>query len=280
MRSLAAVLSVALLSSCTDHDKKLKEKIEQREQAKKDYEKVSEAKRKAAIPTVEPVHLEPPWDDATYTRVATGKPCPEGTWALFKETPGEGDEKKANDAKRPDLVKKVTAGTYVTNLRLSGGVVVHPYNAKKKTITVELDGLVECTDALGMVSLAWGEPAKPFRPPGGGGDDDDDAITPQSVWRAKPLLFKLPFDSKEEANVFMEGPGTLVEARLVYTLGKPDVDKHLVKTSRLAKEDGSRPGQDAMDWGAGRLVHVNLIGVRLATDHEKTALVEKKYPAK
>src|SRR5437773_994342 len=123
-----------LVCGCTDHSKKLKEKIEAREQAKKDLDKVAEAKRKAAIP------------------------------------------------------------------------------------------VVECTDGLGMVSLAWGDPAKPFRPPGGGGDDDDEALTPQSVWRARPLLIKLPFATKAEAAKFAEGAGTLLEARLVYTLGKPDLD--------------------------------------------------------
>jgi hypothetical protein len=160
--------------------------------------------------------------------------------------PGEGEAQKANAAKKDELQKQVREGTYVTNLRLSGGVKVHPYNAKKKTTTIEIDGLVECTDALGMVSLAWGEPAKPFRPPGGGGDDDDEALTPQSVWRARPLLIKLPFATKAEAAKFAEGPGTLLEARLVYTLGKPDQDKHVVKTSRLAQEDGTRPGEDEM----------------------------------
>ena len=51
----------------------------------------------------------------------------------------------------------------------------------------------------------------------------------------------------------------------------------MVKTSKLAQEDGTRAGEDAMDWGAGRLVHVELIGVRIATDHEKVAVVEKLY---
>jgi hypothetical protein len=268
---------VVFACSCTDHSKKMKEKMEQREQAKKDLDKVAEAKRKAAIPVIEAAKLDPPWDDPKYTRIATGKPCPEGTWALFSTAPGEGEEQKKNEARREELKAKVREGTYVTNLRLSGGVVVHPYNAKKKTTTIELDGLVECTDGLGMVSFAWGEPAKPFRPPGGGGDDDDEALTPQSVWRARPLLFKLPFATKAEAAKFAEGAGTLIEARLVYTVGKPDQDKHVVKTSRLAQEDGTRPGQDEIDWGAGRLVHVDLVGVRLSTDHEKVAVMEKLY---
>ncbi len=278
MRLTVLALVVPLMvCGCTDHSKKMKEKMEQREQAKKDLDKVAEAKRKAAIPVVEAAKLDPPWDDPKYQRVATGKPCPEGLWALFAPVPGEGEEQKKNAALKDELGKKVREGTYVTNLRLSNGVKVHPYNAKKKTTTVEIDGLVECTDGLGMVSVAWGEPAKPFRPPGGGGDDDDEALTPQSVWRARPLLMKLPFATKAEAAKFAEGAGTLLEARLVYTLGKPDQDKHVVKTSRLAQEDGTRPGEDAMDWGAGRLVHVDLIGVRLSTDHEKVAVVEKLY---
>jgi hypothetical protein len=275
---MRALLWLSLLwVGCTDHEKKLKERVEARETAKKDLEKAAEARRKAGIPAVEPAKLGPPWDDAGYQRVATGKPCPEGLWALFPGTPGEGPGKAENEKKRPELREKVRQDTYVTNFRLSSGVKVHPYNAKKKYVLVEVDGLVECTDGLGLLSLAWGEPAKPFRPPGGGGDDDDEAMTPQAVWRARPLFFKLPFATRQEAQAFAEGPGALLEARMVYTLGKPDVDKHVVKTSRVAAEDGSRPGEDPIDWGAGRLVHVSLVGVRLSTDHEKVAVLEKQY---
>ena len=277
MRPVLPLLLVGSLLACTDHSKKMKEKLEQREQAKKDLELAAEKKRKAGIPVIEPAKLDAPWDGPAYVRVAPGKPCPDGLWAMFSATPGEGDEQKKNDARRAELVEKVKAGTYVTNLRLSGGVVVHPWNAKKKSTTIELEGLVECTDGLGMVTVAWGDPAKPFRPPGGGGDEDDEALTPQSVWRARPLMFKLPFATKAEAAAFAEGPGTLLEARLVYRLGKADQDKHVVKTSRLAQEDGTRPGEDAMDWGAGRLVHVKLVGVRVSTDHEKVSVVEKLY---
>jgi hypothetical protein len=32
------------------------------------------------------------------------------------------------------------------------------------------------------------------------------------------------------------------------------------------------------DWGAGRMVRAELIGVRLAADREKTTVAEKKGP--
>src|SRR6185436_14728860 len=101
------LVAFAVLASCTDHEKKLKERVEAREQAKKDLEKAAEAKRKAGIPVIEPAHLEAPWDDAKYVRVGTGKPCPEGSWALFPQVPGEGDEQKKNEAKREGYVKQL-----------------------------------------------------------------------------------------------------------------------------------------------------------------------------
>ena len=44
--------------------------------------------------------------------------------------------------------------------------------------------------------MAWGDPAKPFRPKD---DDEDEGNPPQSVWRAQPLLFPIPFDTAAEA---------------------------------------------------------------------------------
>ena len=33
------------------------------------------------------------------------------------------------------------------------------------------------------------------------------------------------------------------------------------------------------DWGAGRMVHADLVGLRVASDHEKTELFQKKGEA-
>ena len=254
-----------LLAACTDHEKKLKERIEAREQARKDLEKSTEDKRKAAIPKIDAAVLEPFWDDASKLRVTTGKPCPEGLWALFPKDPEAGANRRA------ELLGQVRAATFVTNLRLSGGVNVLPYNAKKKQLTIEVDGLVECVDSLGAVSLAWGKPAKVLRPKG----EQLEELSPQSVWRAKPMLLPLPM-SKAEATQFVESKAALLEARMVFTLGKVLMDTHLQKAPGVVAEDGGTKDEE-MDWGAGRLVNVDLVGVRLSTDHEKSMVLEKRY---
>jgi hypothetical protein len=263
MRRVWLVVLIAV--ACTNHEQKLKERIEQREQAKKDLEKAAEDKRKAAIPKIEPAHLEPYWDDAAYLRVTTGKPCPEGLWSLFPKNPEHGAEK------REELVAKMRAAKFVTNLRLSGGVNVLPYDARKKSLTVEVDGLVECVDELGSISLAWGKPARVLRPKG----EQMEELSPQSVWRAKSVFLALPM-SKADATQFIENKSALLEARLVFTLGKVLVDTHLQKAPGVAAEDGTAKDEE-MDWGAGRLVNVELVGLRLSTDHEKVAVLEKRY---
>ena len=87
-------------------------------------------------------------------------------------------------------------------------------------------------------------------------------------------LFPLPFATAKEANAFRDKEGLGLEARLVFKLGKIDVDKKNAKTSRPLPDAGAV--NEELDWGAGRLVHVQLIGVRVATDFEKHLLAEKK----
>jgi hypothetical protein len=261
-RGLFAVTLAALaLCACTNHKKKMDERVKKHDDAKVDFEKKEDDKRKAAA-KFEVAQLEPPWDDPAYLKVTSGKPCPDGVWAMFSTAPGEDAEKAANEKKRAELLPKVKDGTYVTVLNVDTGVKVGKYNEKKKVLPIEVEGLVECTDGVGMVSMAWGEPAKVKRP----SKDQAEETTPQSVWSAKPISFALPFDSQAEASAFVEGPGAGLQVRLVYKVRKVQEDKHLVKTE-LGK----------IDFGAGRLMHVDLVAARLATDHEKTAVVEKKY---
>ncbi len=138
-RLLAVVLAACTLTpvACTNHKKKMDERVKTREEAKKEFEDKEEAKRKAAIPKIEPAHLEPFWDDAAFLKVGSGKPCPEGVWAMFSTAPGEDAEKAANEAKRGDYLPKVKGATYVTTLNVDTGVKVLPYNAKKKALPVE-----------------------------------------------------------------------------------------------------------------------------------------------
>ena len=241
-----------------------------RDAEKKAFEDAKEAKRLAAIPKIEPAKLDPFWDSPDYLRAFNGKPCPEGLWALFHDTPGEGAVKAANEGKRAALAEKVKASTFVAVIHSGGGLEVRPYNKKKKRLTVEIDGLLECTDGLGVVSLAWGDPAKPFRAPVPG--DEDEVLPPQSVWRAQPLIVHIPIATAAEAKKFVDENLVSLDARLVFTLGKVavDVKKH---KSMTAEEGADAP---MVDYGAGRLVHVAVLGTRIATDHEKVELVDQR----
>lgn len=269
---LLAVLCVALVGGCKSGSDRMKERQKAREAEKKAQEDAAEARRKANEPKIDWAKLDAFWDPPGAVKIASGKPCPEGLWALFPTTPGEGAEQQANEARREQLLEKVKGQTYVVQLRHDQGVVLRKYNAKKKRLTIEVEGLVECFDGAGLLSVAWGDPAKPYRPKD---DDEDEGNPPQSVWRAQPLLFPIPFDSAAEAKAFMEKEGIGTIARLVFTLGKPDVDSKFKKTMKPNGE----AGEDNLDWGAGRLVRVRLIGARLSTDFEKKLLAEKKTEA-
>lgn len=270
-------LCLALLAGCTDAKSKMKEREAARAAEKKALEAAAEAKRKAAQ-KFEAADLEPFWADPAYLKVGTGKPCPDGLWALFPTTPGEGAVKEANEKKRPELLEKVRAATFVAVMPFDTGVRLKKYNARKKTMAVEVDGLIECFDGAGILSLAWGQPAKAFRPRMPKEDDDDyeeGPATPQAVWRAQPLWFPLKFETAAEAQAFVERRGPGIEVRLVFTLGKVDVDKKVQKTARAYVPDAAVQ-EDDIDWGAGRLVHVDLLGVRVATNHEHDMLAEQR----
>jgi hypothetical protein len=198
-------------------------------------------------------------------KIASGKPCPEGLWSLFPTTAGEGAEQQANEAKRA----KVKGQTSVVQLRHNQGVELRKYNTRKKQLLVEVEGLVECFNGAGLLSLARGDPAKPFRPKD---EDEDDGNPPQSVWRAQPLLFPIPFDTAAEAKSFTEKDEIGTIARLVLTLGEPDVDTKFKKTMKPNGE----AREDTLDWGAGRLVRVKLIGVRISSDFEKKLLAVRR----
>ena len=88
--------------------------------------------------------------------------------------------------------------------------------------------------------------------------------------RARPLRLVVPFPTASAAKRFAQGEGLGLEARLVYRLGKVDVD------SKVKKVSGEGGASGEVDWGAGRLVRVELLGVRLGVDHERTAVMENR----
>ncbi len=267
---LCAVLAVS--GGCVDNKKKMKEAQQRRDAEKKSQEEKEAARLKALTPKVDRAKLDSFWDDPSFLKISLGRPCPEGLWSLFPGAPGEGAEQTRNESKRTELAEKMKNATFVVLLSHGNGVTMRKYNAKKKQLTVEVDGLVECYDGLGLLSVAWGQPAKPFRPPPP--DADEEEMTPQAVWRAQPLLFPLPFATAAEANKFRDKEGLGLETRLVFKLGKIDVDKKVLKTAKPLPDAGAV--KEELDWGAGRLVHVEVLGVRVGTNFEKTMLAEKR----
>lgn len=269
---LLAVLTCS--SGCVDNKTKMKEAQKKRDAEKKAQEDKEAARLKALQPKVDRAKLDSFWDDPSFVKISLGRPCPEGLWSIFPGTPGEGAEQTRNEAKRAELEEKMKSSTFVVLLAHGNGVTMRKYNPKKKTLTVEVDGLVECYDGLGLLSVAWGQPAKPFRPPAPDDDEEETMTSPQAVWRAQPLLFPLPFPNAAEATRFRDKAGLGIETRLVFKLGKIDIDRKKLKTEKPLPDAGAV--KEELDWGAGRLVHVEMLGVRVGTEFEKTLLAEKR----
>ncbi len=272
--SLLLIAALALGSGCTDNKTKMREAQKKRDAEKKAQEEKEAARLKALAPKVDRAKLDAFWDDPSFLKVSLGRPCPEGLWSIFPGAPGEGAEQTRNEAKRAELLEKMKSATFTVLLAHGNGVTMRKYNKKKKTLTVEVDGLVECYDGLGLLSVAWGDPARPFRPPAPDDDEEEAMTSPQAVWRAQPLLFPLPFPTAAEANKFRDKQGLGIETRIVFKLGKVDVDKKVLKTAKPLPDAGAV--KEELDWGAGRLVHVDVLGVRVGTDFEKTLLAEKR----
>jgi len=273
-RPLVALLALSLAGGCSDKTQKMKDAQKKRDEEKKTFEKEAEERAKAAAPKVDAAKLSDAWDNPEFLKIATGKRCPDGLWSLFPSTPGEDAEKARNEAQKPELADRMSQATYVAVFHHGTGVTLGKYDKKKKVLAVQVEGVLECFDGLGLLTVALGDGAKPFRPPKPKGSDED--LSPQAVWRAKPLTFHVPFEDPLEAKVFTQGEGLGTDARLVFTLGKTEVDEKLSKVP-ANEEAGTKGG--TVDWGAGRLVHAQLKGVRLATDHEKKVLVET-HPGK
>lgn len=265
--------SLVTMTGCVDNKKKMQEAQKKRDAEKKAQDEKEAARLKALTPKVDRAKLDATWDDPSFVKISLGRQCPEGLWSLFPGAPGETPaEQEKNETQRAALLEKMKTSTFVVLLTHGNGLTMRKYNAKKKQLTVEVDGLVECFDKLGLLSVAWGEPAKPFRPPPP--DADEEEMNPQAVWRAQPLLFPLPFPNAKEANAFRDKEGLGLEARLVFTLGKIETDTKVKKSAMPLPDAGAL--QQEVDWGAGRLVHVELKGVRVATDFEKKLLAERR----
>jgi hypothetical protein len=221
----------------------------------------SEAKPSTPPSTTPPaVKLEPFWDDPTYVKVVHDQKCPEGLEALF----GGG----ANAA-------KLKASTFVAVLRGPSQLKLGEYNQAKGEYPIDVQGVVFCHAPDGkLISVALGEGAHAYIP----GERD----VGEFYWDAAPisLTTKVGFNESKE---FREKNMLGMDARVVFKPGRTEVHKKVQKIKDTAEEAAERkkfniPSNTGgiEDWGAGRLVHAQVLGVRVGGDQSRTTLVEKK----
>ncbi len=223
-------------------------------------------------------HVGPPWEDSSYVEIRSDGPCPPNFWALFAgETPGATkEEKKANNAKRTELAKALKEQTYLVKLHGPEVVKLKPYDAPKGWFPLEVAGTIDCTDSIGRVAITWST-AK-AGDPGNSAAKEGSEIT-QNIWTAEPLKYTLPQKGMSEAKEFDTKNKLGLSARIFFKLGKTEIDRKLKKIPKVTEKAAGESlsmGGGTEDWGAGRMVRADGIGIRVATDKEKTMLIEKK----
>jgi hypothetical protein len=275
---LAAFLTVTLFacssgggSRASEQLAALKKKQEADAKAKKDKENKLEP-----LPT-EVIKLDAPYDDTQATVILPDGPCPEGFWALFPgDAPGGSpEEKKANAARRKELAEAARGKKYIVKLRAPAQVVLSPYDAPNGKFNIDVNGTIDCTDPLGRIALAWTD-AKAGDP--GNSAAKADAEFAQNVWTAPPAHFELKMVSLTEAKEFNDKNRFGLSARVGFGLGKAEVDKKIKKVAKVSEKAAGETlafGGGNEDWGAGRLLRADLLGIRVATDREKKQLAEQ-----
>lgn len=271
--TLVACNSGSSSSRATEQLAALKKKQEAEAKAKKEKDNKLEP-----LPT-EVVKLDAPYDDTQATVILPDGPCPDGFWALFPgDVPGATpEEKKANAAKRKELAEAAKAKKYIVKLRAPAQVVLSPYDAPGGKFVIDVHGTIDCTDPLGRIALAWtavkaGDP--------GNSAAKADADFAQNAWIAEPAHFDLFIKSLTEAKEFNDKNRFGLSARVAFGLGKVEVDKKIKKVAKVSEKVAAAGetlsfGGGNEDWGAGRLIHADLLGIRVATDREKKQVVEK-----
>lgn len=277
-RLLAGALLSFFLAACPDPaSKRTADQLAALEKKKSDAAKAAREDKPAPLPT-EVLRLEPPYDDTQAVLLTPDGPCPEGFWALFPgDAPGATpEEKKANAARRKAVAEEVRGKKYLLKLKGAGFVTLSPYDAPKGRFTIDVKGTIDCTDSIGHVAIAWTD-AKALDP--GASAAKEGAEVTQNVWTAPPVTFELPITSLTEAKAFNDQNRFGLSARVAFTPGKGEVDKKLKKLGRVTEKAAGETltiGGGTEDWGAGRLLRVELLGVRVATDREKKQLFDQR----
>lgn len=285
MRTPIALLAVVLAFGCSSKDsaaKKMEDKQKALDAAKAAKDKVLAEKDAArwgkGTPTEPPPKLDAPYDDSGNTLLKADLDCPGPFWALFSgDAPGgTPEEKKANAAKRGELAKTVTEKTYLVKFRAPTDMKLSAYDAPKGKFTITLPGTIDCTDSIGRIAIAWTKAEA--KDPGASAAKEGQEVNP-NIWVAQPIAFDAPVATMAEAKEFENKMRLSLSARVVLKLGKTEVDKKMKKIAKVTEKamgETISMGGGVEDWGAGRLIHAELVGVRVATDREKTQLFEKK----
>jgi len=248
-------------------------------------QKRAEAAKAEKVEPLEPlptniVKLEAPYDDVQTPVLLPDAPCPEGLWSLFPgEEPGTPSdkkrtpaEKKAAQARKAELAAGFAGRQYLLKLKGPAQVVLQPFDAPKGHFVIEVPGTFDCADAQGRIAIAWTD-TKAVDPAAGTGE------LGQNLWQATPLHFELPMNSLSEAKTWFDKNRGALSARVAFTLGKVEVDRKMKRPPKISRDVAGEHlamGGTDEDWGAGRLIHVSLVGVRVATDRERTQLFDQR----
>jgi hypothetical protein len=270
-----ALLAALCLAACTDSpSKRTQAQLDALKKKKATAANAEKDDALAPLPT-DVARLEPPYDDTQAVVLTPDGPCPEGLWALFTgDVPGATtEEKRANAANRQSIAAALRARRFLVRLRGPALVTLNPWDAPRGRFTIDVVGAVDCTDPAGRITLAWtdarvvGPSAQP---------DQDESL---NVWKAPPVTFELPHAAPGTAKTFFDQNRFGLSARVAFTLGQGEVDRKLKKVPAMTQQVGDEVvtvGGGTEDWGAGRLVRVTPLGVRVAAERERKQLFDQR----
>ena len=275
---IGCTLLLGLTGCPSDGSKKMADKQKALDEKKAALKSSAEQKEMLAELPKDVVRLDKPWEDSAYVLLRADGACPDHFWALFGgEAPGATkEEKKANAAKRPELAKALREQTYLVKLRAPDDVKLFPFDATKNEFPLEVMGTIDCTDSMGHVAIAW-TAAKAGDP--GSSAAKEGADVSQNIWMAQPMKFTLPMKGMADAKEFDTKNRLGLSARIFFKLGKGEIDKKLKKIPKVVEKAAGETltiGGGTEDWGAGRMVRAEGVGVRVASEKEKTSLIERK----
>jgi hypothetical protein len=263
---MVAVACALSLCACGDKKNWTEERQKAADEAKATRKQEQEERdRRAGTPAAaEPVPTDPFWDNPSYIKIANDSTCPENLWALFQDVPGGGDaERKANKAKQPELARALKAATFTVKLRAPDEVKLLEYDAAKGYFPLELVSLVDCSDSIGHLGVAFSK-AKAVNPASSAAQKG--AQVQENIWEAPPQAHTLPMKSMSEAKEFKEKHRLGLEARIVFKVGPTEVNRKMIRSGSGQMED----------WGAGRLIQASVVAVRVTADRGKTVLIDQR----